>query len=115
MNGNRLAQLKRQRDLLLEHLDWLSLEIERETASSAQSRSPKTSRLIEAIPPDRPVAENLGRHPESTTPTAADLYDQLGPDTKGAAADTKRGCLLMSAAAFLAVAGLIAYVFFWYK
>ncbi len=114
MDSERLRKLKQQRLLILEHLDWINQEIDRETITSPKVTSPKTSRLLEAIDEDREVSSNL--EIESTPPNrvVSDLYDELGPDTKSAAADTKRGCMIISALAFTAFAALCAWVLYYY-
>ncbi len=117
MDFERLEQLKRQRALIQEHLDWLDAQIDRADAPSSPSTSPKASRLAEAFAADKPVEFALARpDPEAAARAvvAADLYSELGPDTKGAAADTRRGCLLLCALAFGSLAAAIAAIYIYY-
>ncbi len=117
MSSKRLAQLRRQKELILEQLNWIELEIDRETLAHAPSSSPKTSRLLEAISEKRLVTESLEvPDPEeaSAEQVASELYDELGPDTRSAVLDTKRGCMIFGGLAFASLAGLFAYVIFWY-
>lgn len=117
MDNERLRQLREQKALIESHLDWINQQIDRETLHDAPSPSPKLSRLKDAILADRPIADSLGlEDPESTSQeqVASDLYSQLGPDTRSAAADTKRGCLLFAGLAFSLLAGAIAYIIFFY-
>ena len=117
----RLQELKRQRDLLQQHLDWLNQEIDRETLASAPEVSPKASRLAEALSDDKPVdlslSDNVAPEIESASQelVASDLYSELGPDTKSAAADTKRGCLLIGGFAFCLLGALVTWVVFFYE
>ena len=113
MDSERLQTLKRQKRILQEHLDWINEEIDRETVS-APSTSPKTSRLVEAIAAEKEIASSL--EIESSPPGAvvSDLYAELGPDTKRAAADTKRGCLIVGGLAFAALAAVTAWVVSYY-
>lgn len=117
MESHRLAQLRRQKELVLEQLDWINQEIDRELVTSTPSASPKTSRLLEAVSIDKAVCSRLESPDPESLPRGAvvsDLYDQLGPDTKSAAADTKKGCLLFGALAFGLLAVVICYVTFYY-
>ncbi len=119
MEHKRLQELKRQKDLLLEHLDWINQEIDRETLEHAPSTSPKASRLFEAIDGDKVVEVDLSFEQAENEKTSqeqivSELYDELGPNTKNAAADTKRGCMIVGGLAFLALGTLIAYLLYYY-
>ena len=117
MESHRLAQLRRQKELILEQLQWINQEIDREQLKSVPSFAPKTSRLLEAVSENKAVAPRLEFSDPETMPRGAvvsDLYEQLGPDTKSAAADTKRGCLLFASLAFGLLAAGIGYVAFFY-
>lgn len=114
MAPNRLQKLKQQKQLILEHLDWLNQEIDRETIAAKPSPSPKTNRLIEAIPEDKEVASQLEIESTPRHQVASDLYSELGPDTKSAASETKRGCLFIAALAFAGLAAVIGWVVFYY-
>ena len=100
-------------------MEWLNREIDREAAQSAPFPSPKASRLAETFDPNRPVTASL--LPDSTDvenaseeQVAAEVYDRLGPDTKSAAANARRGCLIIGILAFALLAGLTIYVTLWY-
>lgn len=114
MKSKRLEELNRQKELLLEHLEWIKLEIDRETLESTPSASPNTNRLLEAIPKDKPVSLTLDPESSSQEQVASDLYDQLGPDSKSAAKNARKGCLFFGATAFAALIGLVIYVVFYY-
>ncbi|MBC2604719.1 hypothetical protein [Pelagicoccus albus] len=115
MDDERLRQLKRQKSLILEHLNWIDQEIARVELSSTPSvPSKRENRLAEAFPEDRPVEKSLDPESSPQNQVAADLYSELGPDTKNAVADTKKGCLLIGAAAFASLAALVCYVIFFY-
>jgi hypothetical protein len=110
MDSDRLQKLKQQKQLILEHLDWINQEIDRESTISSPSKSPKSSRLVEAISEDKEIAPSLEIESAPRGQVVSDLYAELGPDTKSAAADTKRGCLIIAAIAFAGLASLIAWV-----
>ncbi|MBK1879968.1 hypothetical protein [Pelagicoccus mobilis] len=114
MDSERLRELKKQKALILEHLEWINVEIDRETIESTPSTSPHANRLSEAIAEDKPVSTSLDLEASSQEQVASDVYDQLGPDTRNAAADAKKGCMLIGAAAFAALAGIVIYVSFYY-
>lgn len=116
MDSDRLKQLRRQKALLEEHLAWIQQEIDRATLEQTPPSSPKASRLKEVFPDTKPIVESLRPLDEPRQiNVASDLYSELGPDTRSAAADTKRGCLIISAVAFGLLGLLVAYVVFWYK
>lgn len=117
MGAERLKALRHQRDLLIEHLDWINAEIDRETVvSNFPPPSPRQSQLRDAFAPNRPVEIALDRDPEELTPeeAAADVYIELGADARGAASEAKRGCLVVSSLGFAGLAMLFGYVIWWY-
>ncbi len=114
MDSERLRKLKQQKQLILEHLDWINQEIDQESVSTTPSSSPKTSRLIEAIADDKEISPSLEIESSPQELVASDLYNELGPDTKNAAAETKRGCFIVGAIAFTSLAGLCAWVIYYY-
>ena len=118
MENERLKQLHSQKELILQHLDWINQEIDRENLAHAPTFSPAANRLAKAIASDEPVAQGLRSTTDVETMTsdqvASDLYSELGPDTRNAAASAQRGCLAISITAFAALAALVLYVAFWY-
>lgn len=114
MDKERLRKLKQQKELILRQLEWINLEIDQESTKPAPETSPQTSRLIEAFSGDRPVSPDLEIESAAPEIVASDLYDKLGPDTKNAASETKRGCLLISGIAFASFAALCAWVIYYY-
>ncbi|MDQ8203729.1 hypothetical protein [Pelagicoccus sp. SDUM812003] len=117
MESDYLKQLRQQKELLLKHLDWIDQQIDRECLNEKPSPSPKTSRLLETFEPDRPISRKLEiKDPESLPKeqVATDIYEQLGPDTKSAAQQTRRGCLLFSVLFFALFGGLVAYIYYAY-
>lgn len=114
MDSDRLKKLKQQKQLILEHLEWINQEIDHETIGATRSTSPKTSRLIEAISDEKEISQSLEIESNPHVQVASDLYTELGPDTKNAVADTKRGCLLIGAIAFTSLAGICAWVIYYY-
>lgn len=114
MGSQRLKELERQKKLLLEHLEWLNLEIDQEATKSAPPSSPHANRLAGTIPDEKPVTPSLELESKPQEQVASDVYDQLGPDAKNAAADARKGCLLIGAAAFATFAAIAIYVSFYY-
>ena len=103
----------------MEHLAWLDQEIDREASSNISAQGPEPHRLGEALLGSETVAYSLGdvsAEIESSPPeqVASALYSELGPDTKGATEETKRGCLIFGSLAFLSLAALVSYVAFYY-
>lgn len=70
--------------------------------------------MIEAIDEDKPISESFEIESKPQEMVATDIYDELGPDTKNAVADTKKGCLLIGGLAFAAFAVTCGYVIFYY-
>lgn len=119
MENSRLQQLRRQKELLLQHLEWIDREIDRESGASEALASRQASRLKEVFSqeksPERALSvERLDVESFSSEQVATDLYTELGPDARGAATDAKRGCLTAAALAFVAFASFVAYLLFWY-
>ena len=117
MESDHLRQLRQQKELILRHLDWINQQIDKETQLGRPSPSPKISRLLEAIPKDKPVSAQLEfKDPEAASQhqVASDIYDQLGPDTKSAAQQTRRGCLMIAGFATCLLGALVCYVYFFY-
>lgn len=102
MNPDRLAELRRQRAQLTEHLDWL----DREIAAASASASPFThSPTPMAVPV--PVAAE-------PSPEAVFATYQANPTTVHTA--TRRGCFLYLAGALAAFfLGLAAIYFAFYR
>lgn len=97
MSPERLNELRRQRDAIQAHLNWLDAEIAREAAAAGESSTKAT--------PATTVAQA-----DSGVPMAPIEYE---PDPVSAAADAKRGCLIWFVALFvLATAAAIA-LYFW--
>lgn len=108
---DRLDELKRQRALVAEHLQWIDQEILRATGASRPAATPPP--LVPApIPPATPVP--VVAPPSSATnlpgPTAppAPPPDQPAPDRQNIHRDMKRGCLLWAAIGLVLV--LVAFV-----
>lgn len=104
MNPQRLAELQRQRDLVREHLAWLEREIAREHSVTPQAIAPAVVSISV-----RPETSSLAPTPE----LPAELPK---PDPVGAAAEARRGCLLLFIAAFAILAlALFAIYFLHYR
>ncbi len=107
---DRHQELRRQHELLREHLAWLELEIARESATD----SPLP--VVPASPISVPTT--MGR--TQTTSLPAEDTDALlttyAADERHNPESTKRGCLLTFAIALgLLLAGVAATYFFFYS
>lgn len=114
MPSERLEQLKQQKALVQQHLDWIDQEIDRERVESEAVAEPVAYRLAEPVDSNKRVAESLDLESQPSARVATDLYDELGPDTKTATAETKKGCLLIGGVALASVAAICTYVIYFY-
>lgn len=96
MPSERLNELRRQRDAVQAHLNWLDAEITRESGADEPTTPAK-------IPPPAPAAE-------ISTPPAQTEYQ---PDPVSAAADARKGCLIWFLALLLLGLALITAIYFW--
>jgi hypothetical protein len=88
MTPAQLNELRRQRALVQQHLDWLDREI---TGAAPPPALP---------PPD----------PTPPVPTAAPVYE---PDPVGASQAARRGCLLYAALTLALLAAALVALYFW--
>ncbi len=99
MSSEKLAQLRRQRELVQEHLDWLDAEIA--NFSVVQPGS------VDQESPAKPA-------PDQTDPHSTETPDPLlKPDPLSSSAEARRGCLIL----FFVVIGLLSAmligIYFW--
>ena len=117
--SDRLAELRRQRALILEHLAWLDREIE---AASAE-KSPALS--SPAAPDSTPevatalVAAALkaktsapAEEPPAVTAAAESILEEYRVPPTALQTDIRKGCFLYFAAALLAVALIVTILYF---
>ncbi len=97
MDPAHLAELRRQRELVREHLAWLDREIAGATVKDAGPV---------AVAPD--TADKL------TAQATAELQslESFLPNPESAARDTRRGCLMYTAAAMLLGILMIVAIYF---
>ncbi len=94
--SDRLAELRRQRTLVQQHLDWLDREIATvETAALPRDHPPK------------PVP--AATVPAAVTPPATEAY---APDPAATQQEVKRGCLLWLVAGLLILGAVFAAIYF---
>ena len=119
MAGNRLNDLLKQRALLEEHLAWLESEIQGEQCNELPGETKTESMpanrlgvveetLVLAIEPPKEVI------PPDQQNVVPDVYDELGPDTRGSASDAKKGCIGIFAASFVVLALFVVWVIYAY-
>ena len=92
MSPERLSELRRQRALVSQHLEWLDREI-----AAAESPAP---------PPAAPA-------PLEISPMPAVILPEYVPDPEGARRATKRGCLLYAALALVLFFAVLLAIYFW--
>jgi len=116
MEEKRLSELLKQRALIEEHLIWLDAEID---AAQSESSVPVAS----GVPANRlkEIEDSIGEKVDvipipkpNPNLAAADIYEELGPDTRDSAKDARRGCMGIFAFAFLALGAIAAWVWFKY-
>ena len=95
MSSDRLNELRRQRDAVQAHLNWLDTEIARESAATVAS----AHAAPQPLPPSAPIEVPL-RH-------------DYEPDPVSAAADARKGCLVWMLAFLLLGLALITAIYFW--
>ncbi len=99
MSPEKLAQLRRQRELVKQHLDWLDAEI---ALHSGEKPTP-LNRQTPAAPALDPV-----------DPTSAEIDDPLlQHDPLSSSTEAKRGCLILFCVAFGLLAAILAGIYFW--
>jgi hypothetical protein len=102
----RLNELRRQRDLVKQHLDWLDAEITAE-ATADPTNVPLTDRPRFAARPGQPDA--IGTVAEKATES---LLEHYSAESRSAPARAKLGCWMAFAAAFVLLGLAVAAWFF---
>jgi len=97
--SDRLAELRRQRSLVIEQLTWLDREIQRESGNVP-------------LPPPAPVTEALHAPDTTPAPVAAETFAALEVDPASVHQDVKKGCFLYFAAAFVLLGALLVLAYF---
>lgn len=113
MSDDRLKVLLRQKSLLEEHLKWIENEIAREKGSDDAPPTPEDPLLANRLAPtpaDNSTPTPTNDEPDQTT-AVPDIYESLGPDTKSSAKSARLGCIVLFAAAFLVLGGIIWLVY----
>jgi hypothetical protein len=104
--SDRSDELRRQRELLREHLAWIDREI-----AAAEGLPPQIARTPE--PPVRIVAP-IYTAPDPVDPRDAEaILAQFRQDTSSIASSTKRGCMLYAVAALGVLALIVTLVYFY--
>ena len=126
---DRLAELRRQRLLISEHLAWLDREIAQIEGTAAQSplvsqtpakaaisSSPETEGPAETPPPVRPEGTPQGPEPAAAAATGVDapeiLLEEFRAPPGAVNRDVRQGCLLYFAAAFVLLGIGVAILYF---
>jgi hypothetical protein len=94
---DRLNELRRQRDLVRQHLDWLEAEIA--SASGAKSAPPAKATAPQSTTP---------HHPPASDPDAEALLQRYGTESGDSAAKVKLGCWVVFAGSFVLLGLAIA-------
>lgn len=115
---SRLAELRRQRALLQEHLAWLDREIaataDAATPSAALSDRSSPSSLSRDIPVvARSAAPELVTSlPTAGLPFADTMLDEYRLDPRALKSDVRKGCLIYFAAAFALLILAVTILYF---
>ena len=121
MPGDRLNQLIKQKQLLEEHMAWLEQEIAKEQGKPEPaipaSRLESSEELEQKEAPKTPVTPEPEVDPEELTPeqTAADIYQELGPEASSSAQDARKSCLLIMIIGTVIVGGILALIYYFYE
>lgn len=131
MQSARLEELRRQRALLREHLEWIENEITAATEASPAAPPAATPDASPAAPAPSPLPSPPPPLPHAPTPPpqlpppaplhpeAARAADEIIARYQAEGAtrpeDIKRSCLLMFAAAFLLFALGVTFVYLHYR
>lgn len=118
MDPDRLSQLRRQRELIRQHLAWLDSEI---AAASHTSPSPTPSPTDGADAPAQPASSSTDA--AAPLPLAADSSNASGedaaplipdPDPGSVHNEVRRGCLIYAGILAGLLAALIAFIYWRY-
>ena len=111
---DRLAQLRRQRALAQEQIDWINREIAE--AESENSRKP-ASVLLQGVvtTPEATATPSLPSSASSSAATTSEDDDliaryRVGPDALKN--DVRKGCFIYFAAALLLLGAVVAVLYF---
>jgi hypothetical protein len=103
--SDRLAELKRQRALLQEHVAWLDREI---TAEQIKTSQPANV----AAPAPQPSPAAAANPAPSATPDADALIGQYSSSPESLQSDVRKGCFLYFAIASIALIALVTVLYF---
>ena len=108
MSQKRLKELIEQKQLLEGHLAWLENEI------AKAKGAPPSNRLEELQSAEDSDDFDPIQTPALEPNPIEEVYETLGPDAKGAANETRRGCMILFGAAIgFLIIGTIAVTFFY--
>lgn len=101
-SDEHLNQLRQQRALVKNHLDWLDEEIRRQTG--------ETVRDEEIIPN---LSASNPELPAQPTPELLKELDSYRPDPQGVSQEAKRGCLIVFVIFVVLLLGTLVGIYFW--
>lgn len=116
--SDRLAELRRQRALVQEQLNWLDAEIG--AAEKRSPASPLVAALPKSVPPPPPPASTVTPAAGVSTLPAASAIDPVADAMleeykvapEALRTDVRKGCLLYLVAAFALVIAGVAILYF---
>ncbi|MEY4940687.1 MAG: hypothetical protein RIQ93_2422 [Verrucomicrobiota bacterium] len=114
--SERLAELRRQRALVQEHLAWLNSEIlsvENRIGAEDTKVAPSV-KIVRLAPPRPPAAAPPDVAPAGAAvgPLAAAIYEEYKVPPETLRTDLRKGCLLYFAGALIVLALGLAVLFF---
>ena len=125
--SDRLAELRRQRELLQQHLAWIDREITAEQAKENPAETaaklaaavalaaPKTSSASARAPAASPAAASPSAGSviaANASPDADRILEEYRVPPRALHSDVRKGCLLYFAAALALFIGVVAILYF---
>lgn len=112
--ADRLEELRRQRTLVQQHLEWLDREIAAESGKTTQTQT--GAKLAAVIASSNPTSITAPPSPAGTphqgNPDADKILDKYRVAPESLRSDVRKGCWLYFAAAFAIFFGVVAILYF---
>jgi len=133
VSNDRLSELKRQKQLLQEHLQWLEKEIDEASgkSSSIPSGAAKDAASAVATPPPEatgpqaaaasptsspepsPITDETGAPQKEQDPEVEQILSSFSANPKNQIKSAQTGCLVFTIALFLILCGIV-FAVYWF-
>ena len=112
--SDRLAELRRQRALVQEHLAWLEREIAQAERTPVEAATFPPPFAAPAFRATSPVESGLAAPPvmPAGTEAADQILDKYRVPATSVQSDVRKGCFLYLVAAFLLVGAVVTILYF---